>query len=148
MNTALRFTLSLFIITFFAGLTFASSAGDQINLAEFADRPEALAGRNIEINANIIAINADGKSLELFDSQSRTRIDVRLTQLRKADRLTLLHSKVRRVSVSGRASVVAGRLTIDARRIQSAPSNEAARVEAVEKDDTLQIAIIPIAVYE
>ena len=148
MNTAFRFTLSLFIIIFFAGLTFAAPAGDQINLAEFADRPEALSGRNIEINANIIAINADGKSLELFDSQSRTRIDVRLTQLRKADRLTLLHSNVRRVSVSGRASVVAGRLTIDARSIQSAPLNQEARVEAAEKEDAPQIAIIPIALYE
>ena len=148
MNTALRYTLSLFIIIFFAGLTFAATAGDQINLAEFANRPEALSGRNIEINANIIAINADGKGLELFDSQSRTRIDVRLTQLRRADRLTLLHSNVRRISVSGRASVVGGRLTIDARRIQSVALSEAARVEAAANDDAQQIAIVPIAVYE
>ncbi|HYW74238.1 MAG TPA: hypothetical protein VE961_24660 [Pyrinomonadaceae bacterium] len=130
MNTAFRLTLSLSFIISLAGLTFASTAGDRVDLAEFACHPEALAGRNIEVNANIVAINADGKSLELFDSQTRTRIDVRLTQLRKADRLALLHSDVRRVSVSGLASVVGGRLTIDAQSIQAAPVSGTARLES------------------
>ena len=96
-----------------------------------------------------MAINADGKSIELFDSASRTRIDVRLTQLRKADRLALLSSDVRRVSVSGRASIVAGRLTIDARTIQPAPPlKDEARVGSMDEDETPQIAVVPIAVYE
>jgi hypothetical protein len=148
MNTAFRFTLSLFAIILFAGLTFAATAGDEVDLAEFACHPEAFAGRNIEVKANVIAINADGKSVELFDSQTRTRIDVRLTQLRKADRLALLHSDLRRVSVSGRASIVSGRLTIDAQRIQPAPLNNEARVVPAEEDESTQIAVVPIAVYE
>ena len=148
MNTAFRFTLSLFIIIFFAGLTFAATAGDKVDLAEFACHPEAFAGRNIEVRANVIAINADGKSVELFDSQTRTRIDVRLTQLRKADRLALLQSNLRGVLVSGRASVVSGRLTIDAQIIQPAPLNNEARVLAADEDESPQIAVVPIAIYE
>jgi hypothetical protein len=148
MNIAFRFALSLFVIIFFAGLSFAATAGDEVDLAEFACHPEAFAGRNIEVKANVIAINADGKSVELFDSQTRTRIDVRLTQLRKADRLALLHSDLRRVSVSGRASVVSGRLTIDAQSIQPAPLKDEARVVSADEDESTQIAVVPIAIYE
>ena len=143
MNSAFRFTLSLFIIIMIAGLSFAATAGDPVDLAEFACHPESFAGRNIEVNANLIAINADGKSLELFDSRTRTRIDVRITQLRKADRLALLHSDARRVSVSGRASLVEGRLTIDADRIQAAPVDEA---KAQANNNAPQAAVISLAV--
>ena len=148
MNNAFRFTLSLFVIIFFAGLSFAATAGDEVDLADFAVHPEAFAGRNIEVKANVIAINADGKSLELFDSQTRTRIEVRLTQLRKADRLALLHGDLRRVSVSGRASVVSGRLTIDAQSIQAAPLKDEARVLSADEDESTQFAVVPIAIYE
>ena len=148
MNAAFRFTLSLFIIIFFASLGFASTAGDQVDLAEFACHPEAFAGRTIEVKANVIAINADGKSVELFDSQTRTRIDVRLTQLRKADRLALLHSDLKRVTVSGRASVLSGRLTIDAQSIQAVPLSDEARAVSSVEDESPQIAVVPIAVYE
>src|SRR5580765_7642226 len=51
MNTAFRFTLSFLIIIFLAGLTFATTAGDEVDLAEFACHPEAFAGRNIEVKA-------------------------------------------------------------------------------------------------
>jgi hypothetical protein len=148
MNKVIQLTLSFSIIILFTGLTFASAAGDRVDLAEFACHPEALAGRNIEVSANVVAINADGKTLELFDSQSRTRIDVRLNQLRKADRLALLHSGVRRVAVSGRASVIDGRLTIDAERVQPAPLIDAAKLQSPDEAETPQTAVVTIAVYE
>jgi len=148
MHIVFRVTLSLSIVIFFAGLTCAATAGDEVDLAEFACHPEAFAGRNIEVKANLIAISADGQSVELFDSQTRTRIDVRLTQLRKADRLALLHSDLRRVSVSGRASVVSGRLTIDAQNIQPAPSHDEARVLSSDEAESPQSAVVPIAIYE
>ncbi len=148
MIPAFRFTLSLFIITFLASLTFAATSGDQVNLAEFASHPEAFAGRDIEIKANVVAINADGKSVELFDSQTRTRIDVRVTQLPRADRSALLQRGMRRVSVSGLASVVSGRLTIDANSLKPAPLNDEARVTSPGEPDTPHTAVVPIAVYE
>ena len=141
-NTAFRLTVSFAIFMSLAGLTFASTIGDQVDLAEFASHPEALAGRNIEVNARVIAIAADGKSLELFDSKSRTRIDVRLTQLRKTDRLAMLQSGAQKVTVSGRASVVAGRLTIDALSIQATPLNEEAR--SGERDNATPTAVVPV----
>ncbi len=145
MYIAARLALLVSVIICVSGFSFAATAGDRVDLAEFACHPEAFAGRNIEINANVIAISADGRSLELFDSQSRTRIDVRLAQLRKAHRLALLHSNLRRVSVSGRASVVEGRLTIDAQSIRPAAANVEAKLQPSEPADA-QTAVVPIAI--
>ena len=135
MNNTFRLTLSFLIITCFAGSTLALGLNDRLDLADFASHPEAFAGRMIEVNAQVIAINADGKGLELFDSQSRTRISVRLTQLRKSERAALMCSDVRRVLVSGRASVVGGRLTIDAQSVQPLAPNAAAQVETKAAGD-------------
>jgi len=129
MNKMFRFTLSFLIIAGFAVSTMALGLNDRLDLADFASHPEAFAGRLIEVNAQVIAINADGKSLELFDSQSRTRISVRLNQLRKSDRMALMGSDVRHVLVSGRASVAGGRLIIDAQSVQPLGANAAAQVE-------------------
>jgi hypothetical protein len=143
MNKAFRLTFSFLTIIGLAGLAFASEVSEKIDLTKFAGQPQALAGRLIEVNAQVIAINADGKSLELFDSVSRTRISVRLTQLKKADRLALMQSDVRRVSVSGRASVVAGLLTIDADSVRPVPFNTSARVQ---ESDAEQTEVVPLAV--
>jgi hypothetical protein len=118
MKTAFHLTLSILIITAFAGLASASRLDDGVNLADFAAHPEIFSGRVITVEAQVIAINADGKGLELFDSESRVRMSVRLTQLPKAERTVLMRTDVRRALVSGRASVNAGRLTIDATSVQ------------------------------
>jgi hypothetical protein len=150
MNTAFRLAVSLLIVIGVAGFTKASSAAEQVNLVEFASHPEALAGRIIEVNARVIAISADGKSLELFDSQSRTRIAVRLTQLPKTERLALLQSDVRRVAVSGRASVIAGRLTIDADSVQILPVITEAEIQlkrdAERRGDEPETAVVPLVI--
>jgi hypothetical protein len=145
MNTTIRATIFLSIMSF-AGLTMASVPGDRVNLADFATHPEALAGRTLEVTANVIAINADGRSLEMFDSKSRTRIAVRLTQLPKSQRMALICSDVRRLMVSGRASVVAGRLTIDAESVQSMPLLEEARVQDSAPRPAAQVEVVPIVV--
>ena len=143
MKNALKLTSSMLIIISLAGMAFASAASEKIDLTKFAGRPEALAGRVIEVDAQVIAINADGKSLELFDAQSRTRVLVKLDQLRKADRLALMQSGVRSVSVSGRASVVAGLLTIDAVTVRSLPLSASA---GVLESDTQQTEVVPLAI--
>jgi hypothetical protein len=148
MNTAFRLTFSFLIVIGLAGLTRA--AGEEVNLAEFASCPEALAGRVIEVNARVIAISADGKSLELFDSPSRTRIAVRLNQLPKTERLALLQSDVRRVTVSGRASVIAGRLTIDADSVQVLPVITEAEIQskrdAERRGDETETGVVPLVI--
>ena len=104
MNSTFRLTLSFLIVICFAGLTMAHD--------------EVLAGRTVEVHARVIAINADGQSLELYDSPSRTRISVQLAQLSKAERKALIRSDVREVLVRGQVSMVAGRMTIHAESVQ------------------------------
>ena len=99
MNSTFRLTLSFLIVICFAGLTMAH-------------------GRTVEVQARVVAIHADGQSLELYDSASRTRISVQLAQLPKADRKALIRSDVREVLVRGQVSMVAGRLTIHAESVQ------------------------------
>ena len=117
MNLVFRLTLSFLIFTCFAGLGVAYSTNERLDFASFASNPESFAGRTVEVEARVIAINAKGKSLELFDSPSRTRITVQLTQLSKAERMTLMNSDVRKVVVRGQVSVVDGRLTIQAQSV-------------------------------
>jgi len=123
MNKVFRLTFSVLIFASCAGLAVAYNRDNGTDIADFASHPEAFEGRIVEVSAKVVAISADSKSLELFDSQSNTLISVRLTGLRKAERSALMLSDVRRVMVSGRATVVAGRLIIDAQRIQILPLN-------------------------
>ena len=104
MNLTFRLTLSFLIVICFAGLTMAHD--------------ERLNGRTVEVQARVVAINADGQSLELYDSPSRTRISVQLAQLSKAERKALIRSDVREVLVRGQVSIVAGRMTIHAESVQ------------------------------
>jgi len=118
MNTTLRLTLSFLIVICCAGLTMARGADERIKIADFASDPDGFAGRTVEVEARVVAISADGQSLELYDSPSHTRISVQLAQLPRAERLALINSDVREVLVRGRASMVAGRLTIHADSVQ------------------------------
>jgi len=128
MKRALLLVIAILICT---GLAAGFSRHDEIDLADFNNHPDAYDGRLIQVSAQVIAVNADGKSLELFDSQSRTSIQVRLTGLRKSERSALLRSEIRRVAVSGRAAVVEGRLIIEAQRIEPLPP-----LTAIAKHDT------------
>lgn len=116
MNLTFRLTLSFLIVICFAGLTMAHD--ERLNIADYASDPDRFAGRTVELQARVVAINADGQSLELYDSTSRTRISVQLAQLPKAERKALIRSDVREVLVRGQVSMVAGRLTIHAESVQ------------------------------
>ena len=116
MNSTFRLTLSFLIVICFAGLTMAHD--ERLNIADFASNPDAFAGRTVEVQARIVAINADGQSLELYDSPNRTRISVQLAQLPEAERKALIRSDVREVLVRGQVSMVAGRMTIHAESVQ------------------------------
>lgn len=116
MNLTFRLTLSFLIVICFAGLIMAHD--ERLNIADFATNPDAFTGRTVEVQARVVAINADGQSLELYDSPSRTRISVQLAQLSKAERKALIRSDVREVLVRGQVSMVSGRLTIHAESVQ------------------------------
>jgi|GEM_PF-3148369 len=117
-----KLMLLFVIVTAFTAVAMAARGGDErLNIADFASDPDSFAGRNVEVEARVVAINADGRSLELFDSPSHTRISVQLAQLPKTERLALIRSNVRDVLVRGRALIVAGRLTIAAASVQWNP---------------------------
>src|SRR5215510_5171629 len=104
MTSTFRLMLSFLIVICFAGLTMARGADERVKFADFVTDPDAFAGRIVEVEARVVAINADGRSLELFDSQSHTRISVQLAELPKAERKALICSDVREVLVRGRVS--------------------------------------------
>jgi hypothetical protein len=118
-GATMRLTLSFLIVICFAGLTMAHGADERLRIADFVSNPESFAGRTVEVEARVVAINADGKSLELFDAPSHTRISVQLAQLPKTERKALICSDVREVLVRGQVSMVAGRLTIHAESVRS-----------------------------
>jgi hypothetical protein len=121
MKNSFRFALSMLL---FAGLA----------VSVYANQPDDTDGRIVEVRAQVVAISADSKSLVLFDSPSKKMIDVRLNNLKKTDRNALIRGDVRRVLVTGRASLVDGRMVIDAQRIEALPqerkSNEPMSTEA------------------
>jgi hypothetical protein len=108
MKNSFRFALSM--------LLFVSLA-----VSVYANQPDDSDGRIVEVRAQVVAISADSKSLVLFDSPSKKMIDVRLNHLKKHDRNALIRGDVRRVLVTGRASLVDGRMVIDAQRIEALP---------------------------
>lgn len=118
MNSIFKLTLSFLIVICFAGLTMAHGTDERLKIADLASDPDGFAGRTVEIKARVGAINADGQSIELFDSPSYTRVSVQLAQLSSAERKTLIRSDVREVMVRGRVSVVAGRLTMHAESVE------------------------------
>lgn len=118
MNLTVRLPLSFLIVICFAGLTLARGAEERLKIADLASNPDGFAGRTVEVEARVVAIGADGQSLELFDSPSYMRISVRLGQLSKTERTALIRSDVREVLVRGRVAMVAGRLTIHAESVQ------------------------------
>jgi len=109
------------ILTGFTGIAAADVRYDKINIADFCNNPAAFDGRSVEVSGRVIAINAQSKSMELFDSQSKTVVVVRLSQLPKSERVALINNDVRRVGVSGRARMVGARLVIDAEKIDVLP---------------------------
>jgi len=112
-----------------ASTGWASTDGryNKVNIADLRNQLDALECPMVEISARVIAVNANALSLEMFDSDSKTMIVVKLNQLRKSERNALMSSGVRNLTVAGRASKVGGRLIIDAQKVevgQSSPYSE------------------------
>ena len=109
--------VTLFLSIFLLAGTAAANAGyERIDTTDFVNRADIYQGRLVTVTAEVLAINADGKSIRLFDTESKALIDVNLRQLDKAERRALILKPVRRVSVYGRAKMKDGRLIIEAHR--------------------------------
>jgi hypothetical protein len=109
----IRLTLSILLL---AGVAAAHGRYQRLDTADFANAA-AYQGQLVVLTADICAVSADRKSVQLFDNQSKTFIQVDLTQLERTQRNALLFSPVRRISVYGRVAVAQGRMNVEAHRL-------------------------------
>lgn len=124
MTKLVQITLCILIL---AGVAAAHGRYERIKTTEFAAHPESFAGRLVEVRADIIAVSADGRSVELFDRESRATITVNLSQIQKSQRNALIHSPAHRLLVYGQAIVGGQRLMIDAHKFEVLLPNADAR---------------------
>ena len=112
--TTLRLTLAILLL---AGLASASVGYQPVDTTDFANRAATYQGQLVAVTGQVCAVNADGKSVRLFDANSKALIDVSISHLQRSQRRALMLGPVRRVSVYGRAAVQNGKLSIDAHRV-------------------------------
>ena len=87
-----------------------------IELKAFA-APAELEGRRVTVTADIFSVNADARTLNVFDTHSKTLVGVSLAQLSKSQRQALIAEPVVRVSVFGRVELKNGRAVIKADQV-------------------------------
>jgi len=95
---------------------------EPIDAVKFGVHPENYDGRLVEARAEVVAISADSRRLELFDAKNRMTIFVNLAGLSKAQRSNLINSPVRNVLVHGRATVNGTKMVIDADMVEAVPA--------------------------
>jgi hypothetical protein len=110
----IRLTLTVLVL---AVVVVANDAYEPIDTTDFANRADAYQGRLVTVSGAVVAVNADGKSIQLFDSNTKALIDIRLLKLKKAERNKLMLNPVRNVAVFGRTEVRNGKLSIDAHKV-------------------------------
>jgi len=110
----IRLTLTVLLLTVVA---VAGDAYEPIDTTNFANRADAYDGRLVAISGSVVAVKADGKSIQIFDANTKALIDVRLLKLTKAQRNALILHPVRKVSVYGKTEVRNGLLSIDAHKV-------------------------------
>jgi len=110
----IRITLTVLIL---AVVVVANDAYESIDTTNFSNRAESYQGRLVAVSGTVVAINADRKSIQIFDTHTKALIEVRLLNLNKAQRNSLMLSPVRTVSVYGKTEVRNGKLSIDAHKV-------------------------------
>ena len=111
---AIRLSLAVLLM---AGLVAANSRYEQIDTSDFTNRATAYQGRLVSVTGELFAVNADGKSIRVFDKQTRAIIDVQLNQMKKGQRNALILSSQRTVSVYGQVVSKNGKSIIVAHQV-------------------------------
>jgi|SRR5262245_35540276 len=118
----LRITIAIVML---AGIANASASYQSIDTTNFANRAATYEGQLVAVSGQVCAVNADGKSIRLFDKDSKAIIDVSLDHVQRTQRRQLMMSGVRQVVVYGKAEVKDGKLTIDAHKLSWTPAKAA-----------------------
>ncbi len=88
-----------------------------MELKNIADHSSELEGRRVAVTAEIVSVNADFRSMNVFDQTSKAVVAVSLEQLSKSQRQALIHEPVLRVSVFGRIEMKNHRAVIKADQV-------------------------------
>ena len=110
----IRLILTVLIL---AVVAVASDEYEAIDTTNFANRADAYQGRLVAVSGSVVAVNADRKSIQIFDTNTKALLEVSLLKLTKAQRNALILNPVRRVSVYGKTEVKNGKLSIDAHKV-------------------------------
>jgi len=110
----IRLTLTVLILSV---VVVANDAYEPIDTTNFANRVDSYQGRLVAVSGAVVAINADQKSIQIFDTHTKALIEVRLLTLTKTQRNALMLNGVRKVSVYGKTEVRNGKLSIDAHKV-------------------------------
>ena len=114
MMTTIRLSFAILLL---AGFAAANGRYEQVSSTDLLTRSDQYRGRLVAVSGEVCAINADGKSLRLFDKQRRTLIDVQLTQLKKSQRNALMMSSERNILVYGQVAARDGKTVIEAHQV-------------------------------
>src|ERR1700752_828545 len=117
--TLVRLTLAILIL---AGVASANASYQQIDTTDFVNRATTYEGQLVVVTGQVCAVNADGKSLRLFDADSKALIDVSLLSLQRNQRRAVMINPFHRLSVYGGAEVRNGKLIITAHRVVAQPA--------------------------
>ena len=115
--------LSCLMVTAFAQNRAVEQGYAPIELKAVAAAPADLEGRRVTVSAEIFSINADARTLNVFDAHSKTLVGVSLVQLSKSQRQALIAEPVVRVSVFGRVELKNGRAIIKADQVMPLATN-------------------------
>ncbi len=122
--TMIRLTIAILLLT---GIASASVDYQKIDTTGFAANAAAFEGQFVAVSGKICAINADGKSVHLFDSETKALIEVDLSRLQKSQRRSLILNPVQQISVYGKAELKNGKLVIGAHRVEFTPVSRAGK---------------------
>jgi len=110
----IRLILTVLIL---AVVAVASDKYEPIDTTNFANRADAYQGRLVAVSGSVVAVNADRKSIQIFDTNTKALLEVSILKLTKAQRNALILNPVRKVSVYGKTEVRNGRLSINAHKV-------------------------------
>ena len=113
----IRLTQTVLAVLVLAVAVAASDAYEPIDTTDFSNRADDYQGRLVTVSGAVVAVNADGKSIRLFDSNTKALIEVSLLKLKKAERNKLMLNPVRNVAVYGKTEVRNGKLSIGADKV-------------------------------
>lgn len=89
----------------------------QVYVAELLRHPAEYQGRRVTVTAEIVSVNAQNGSLDVFDQHSRAQIGVSLAEVSKTQRRRIVTDPVHQVAVFGRVEMQNGQPLLKAEQV-------------------------------